>query len=199
MVTVIVPLLCPRPPPYRPLPNRRTAWSRTPEFSLSEIAMMRSLTPGARWKRRFSFLIVDVPASYQRNLLRDCHLTGTPSVLILSSRFAHGSIDPILMPDSRVPGASCSIHSAIDFFGSPIAAFDTSSHASHVFSRSAYAARALGRIEVPRPSRSGGFSASTSFRMASAVASGSPRSTFGQMRQELLPELRVWFQRIRDL
>ena len=56
MVTVIVPLLCPRPLPYRPLPNRRTAWSRTPEFSLSEIAMMRSLTPGAKWKRRFSFL-----------------------------------------------------------------------------------------------------------------------------------------------
>ena len=29
------------------------------------------------FERRFSFLIVDVPASYQRNLLRDCHLAGT--------------------------------------------------------------------------------------------------------------------------
>jgi len=67
-----------------------------------------------------------------------------------------------------------------EFFGSPIAAFDTSSHASHVSSRSAYAARALGRIEVPSPNRSGGFSASTSLRMASAVASGSPRSTFAR-------------------
>ena len=28
-------------------------------------------------KRSFSFLIVDVPASYRRNLLRDCYLAGT--------------------------------------------------------------------------------------------------------------------------
>ena len=39
--------------------------------------ILRSLTPGARWKWRFRFLVVDVPASYQRNLLRDCYLAGT--------------------------------------------------------------------------------------------------------------------------
>jgi hypothetical protein len=44
---------------------------------MSALAMTRSLTPGARWQRRFSFLIVDVPASYKRYLLRACHLTGT--------------------------------------------------------------------------------------------------------------------------
>jgi hypothetical protein len=49
------------------------------------MAMMRPLMPGARWKRRFSFLIVDVPAGYQHNLLRDCHLTGTSPAFILSS------------------------------------------------------------------------------------------------------------------
>jgi len=34
--------------------------------SVSAFAMMRSLKPGARWKGRFSFLIVDVPASHRR-------------------------------------------------------------------------------------------------------------------------------------
>ena len=51
--------------------------------------------------------------------------------------FADGRYRSQLYTRSKVPGASCSIHSAIDFFGSPIAAFDTSSHASHVSSRSA--------------------------------------------------------------
>ncbi len=48
-------------------------------------AMVRSLTPGVRWERRFLLLIVDVPASLQRNLLRDCYLTGTSPAFILSS------------------------------------------------------------------------------------------------------------------
>jgi hypothetical protein len=43
------------------------------------LVILRALTSGARWKRRFSFLIVDVPASYQRNLLRD-YQTELPSV-----------------------------------------------------------------------------------------------------------------------
>jgi hypothetical protein len=51
-------------------------------------AMMRSLTAGAKWKRRFSFLIQDVPASNERSLLRDWPLTGTSPAFILSSSFS---------------------------------------------------------------------------------------------------------------
>ena len=74
------------------------------QLSMSALAMMRSLTPGARWKRRFSVLIVDVPATYQRNLLRDCHLTGTSSAFILSSASLMEDIDPILIPDPEFQG-----------------------------------------------------------------------------------------------
>jgi hypothetical protein len=74
-----------------------------------------------------------------------------------------------------------------------MAAFETSSHASHSASRCADAERALGKIELPCPSRSGGSSASTSFRTASEVASGSPPPFHSsQTRQKLLPKLRVW-------
>jgi hypothetical protein len=53
---------------------------------------------------RFSFLIVDVPARYQRNLLRDCHLTGTSPAFILSSASLMEGIDPILIPDPEFHG-----------------------------------------------------------------------------------------------
>src|ERR1700691_435128 len=66
--------------------------------------MIPSLTPDARWKRRFSFLIVDVPGSYKRNLLRDCHLTGTSPAFILSSASRMEGIDPILIPDPEFQG-----------------------------------------------------------------------------------------------
>ena len=162
------------------------------------LVIIRSLTPGARWKGRFSFLIVDVPASYQTQSSSRLLFGGNSPALILSSSSLMKGVDPILIPDPDVPWASCSIHSAIDFFGSPMAAFDTSSHASHVSSRSAYAARALGRMscparvaaaDFPRPQASGWLLPSPPDRPVH----------IRQMRQKLLPELRVWFQSIRDL
>jgi hypothetical protein len=141
---------------------------------------MRSLTPGARWKRRYSFLIVDVPASYQRNLFRDCHLTGTSPAFILSSGSLMEGIDPIFVPDSEFQGPVAQSTPPSISSARPSPYSTPPPTLPHVFSRSANASQALGRIEVPRPSRNSGFSASTSFRMASAVASGSPRSTFAR-------------------
>ena len=59
---------------------------------------------GARRQRRFSFSIVDVPASYQRNLLRACHLTGTCSAFILSSGSLMEGMKSILIPDPAFQG-----------------------------------------------------------------------------------------------
>ena len=66
------------------------------QLSMSALAMMRC-APGARWKRRFSFLIVDVPATYQRNLLRDCHLTETSC----RSRLSKAPFRPTLQSADR--------------------------------------------------------------------------------------------------
>lgn len=52
----------------------------------------------------------------------------------------------------------------------PLAARATSSQASHVRRRSAWTSRTIGS-RVPSISRSGGFSASTSFRIAAGAAS----------------------------
>ena len=72
---------------------------------------------------RFLFLIVDVPASYKRNLLRNCQLDGNLSCFILSSDLRMIGDDPILMPDpesqvrvarstpSLIPAARPSRHS----------------------------------------------------------------------------------------
>src|ERR1700677_3507320 len=46
----------------------------------------------------------DIPASYQRNLLRDCHLRGTSPAFILSSALLMEGIDPILIPDPEFQG-----------------------------------------------------------------------------------------------
>lgn len=74
---------------------------------MSALTMMRSLTPGERWKDLDAFLvlIVDVPASYQRNLLRDCHVTGTSPVFILSSASLVEGIDPVLISDPEFHGS----------------------------------------------------------------------------------------------
>ena len=48
------------------------------------------------------------------------------------------------------------------------------SQASQIARRSAYAAHTIGKPVLPRINRSGGFSASTTLRMASAVVRGSP-------------------------
>jgi hypothetical protein len=55
-------------------------------------------------KRCFSFLIVDVPASDQHNLFRDCDLTGTPPAFIRSSSSLIEGINPILIPDPELHG-----------------------------------------------------------------------------------------------
>ena len=68
------------------------------------LLILRSLTPCARRERRFSFLIVDVPASYRRNLLRNCHLTGTSPAFIFSSASLIEGIDTVLITDPEFQG-----------------------------------------------------------------------------------------------
>src|ERR1700678_729550 len=72
--------------------------------SLSALAMTRSLTPSERRQRPFSFFLVDLPASDQRNLLCDGHLTGISSAFILASGSRMGDIDPVLNSDPGFQG-----------------------------------------------------------------------------------------------
>lgn len=60
--------------------------------------------PSRTCSSHFSFLIVEVPASYQRNLLRDCHLTGSSPAFILSSASLMEGIGPIVIPDPEFHG-----------------------------------------------------------------------------------------------
>jgi len=68
------------------------------------LLILRSLVPGARRERRFSFLIVDVPASYRRNLLRNCHLTGTSPAFTFSFASLMEGKDTVLISDPEFQG-----------------------------------------------------------------------------------------------
>ena len=74
------------------------------DYSTSASAMTRSLTPSEKRQRRFSFFLVDPPASDQRNLLCDGHLTGISSAFILASGSRTGDVDPIFNSESGFQG-----------------------------------------------------------------------------------------------
>jgi hypothetical protein len=61
---------------------------------------------------------------------------------------------------------------------SPWASTERSFHFSQVSIRLAYSARAIGKPDEPKKTRSGGSFESTSFRMAGPVASGSRGTLF---------------------